>query len=93
MREKIWMVPNCALRLAILFTAKEEREKGKRWGPHVAVRVRASALGEGVGRECAAALMVVGSAHAPLLGIGQSERARGMSSGHVMLMPCGVGYI
>jgi len=87
------MVPSCALRLAIFFTAKVEREKGKRWGPHVVVRVRASALGEGAGRECAAALMVVGSAHAPLPGIGRSERARGMSSGHVMLMPCGAGYI
>jgi len=58
-------------------TAKEEREKGERWGPHVAVRVRPSALCEGAGRECTAALMVVGSAHAPLPGIGQaSERER-----------------
>jgi hypothetical protein len=74
-------------------TAKEEQGKDNRWGPHVVVRVRASALGEGAGRECAAALMVVGSAHAPLPGIGQSEQARDMSSGHVMLMPCGAGYI
>jgi hypothetical protein len=87
------MVPSCALRLAIFCTTKEEWKKGKRWGPHVVVRVRTSALGEGAGRECTAALMVVGSAHAPLPDIGQSERARGMSSGHVMLMPCGAGYI
>ena len=44
----------------------------------------------GAGRECAAALVVVGSAHAPLPGIGQSERT---SSGHVMLMLCCAGYI
>ena len=74
-------------------TAKEEPEKGERWGPHVAVRMRASALGEGAGRESAAALMVVGSAHALLPGIGQSERAREMSSGPMMLMSCGAGYI
>ena len=90
---KIWMVPSCVLRLAIFCTAKEEREKGKRWGPHVAVRVRASALGEGARRECAVALMVVGSAHAPLPGIGQSERAREISSGHVLLMSCCARYI
>jgi len=60
-------------------TAKKKQEKGKRWGLHVAVRVRAIALGEGAGRECAVALMVVGSAHAPLPGIGQSEQAREMS--------------
>jgi len=79
--------------LLSFYTAKEEQGKDKRWGPHVVVRARASALGEGAGRECAAALMVVGSAHAPLPGIGQSERARGMSSGHAMLMPCCAGYI
>ena len=74
-----------------LFYSKRGAGKGKRWGPHAAVRARASALGEGAGRECAAVLMVVGSAHAPLPGIGQSERARGISSGHMMLMPCGAG--
>ena len=87
------MVPSCTLRLAIFLYSKRDAGKGKRWGPHAAVRARASALGEGAGRECAAALMVVGSAHAPLPGIGQSERARGISSGHMMLMPCGAGYI
>ena len=87
------MVSSCALRLAIFFNSKKRSGKGKRWGPHVAVRVRASALGEGAGRECAAAPMVVGSAHALLPGIGQRERAKGISSGHMMLMPCGAGYI
>jgi len=92
-REKYGWCPVVRCDLLSFCTAKEEREKGKRWGPHAAVRARASALGEGAGRECAAALVVVGSAHAPLPGIGQSERARGISSGHVMLMPCGAGYI
>jgi len=53
-------------------------------------RVRSA---RGGGHECAAALMVVGSTHALLPGISQSERAREMSSGHVMLMPCCAGYI
>jgi len=79
--------------LLSFFTAKEEREKDKMWGAHAAVRVRASALGEGGGRECAATLVVVGSTHAPLPGIGQSERSREMSSGHVMLMSCCAEYI
>jgi len=93
-REKYGWCPVVRCDLLSFFTAKEEREKGKRWGPHVVVRVRASALGEvGARRECAAALMVVGSSHAPLPGIGQSERARGISIGHVMLMPCCAGYI
>jgi len=87
------MVPSCAFWLAIFLYNKRGAEKDKRWGPHAAVRVRASALGEGAGRERCAVPMVVGSAHAPLPGIGQSERARGMSTGHVMLMPCGAGYI
>jgi len=87
------MVPSCALQLAIFLYSKRGAGKGKRWGPHVVVRVRASVLGEGGRRDFVAALMVVGSAHAPLPGIGQSERARGMSSGHMMLMPCGAGYI
>jgi len=87
------MVSSYALRLAIFLYSKRGAGKGNRWGPHVVVRVRASALGEGAGRECAAALMVVGSAHASLPGIGQSERARETSSGHAMLMPCGAGYI
>ena len=47
----------------------------------------------GAGCKCAAALMVVGLVHASLSGIGQSERAKDMSSGHVMLMPCSAGYI
>jgi len=38
------------------------------------VRARTSALGEGARRECAAVLIVVGSAHASLPDIGQSER-------------------
>jgi len=54
------MVPSCALRLAIFLYNKRGAGKGKRWGPHAAVRARASALGEGAGRECAAALVVVG---------------------------------
>lgn len=87
------MVPSCVLRLAIFLDNKRGAGKGERWGPHVAVRVQASALGEGAERECAAALMVVGSAHVPLSGIRQSERAREMSSGHMMLMSCGAGYI
>jgi len=93
MREKYrWcLVVRCDLLSFCI--AKEEQGKGKRWGPHVAVRARASALGEGGGRECAAALVVVGSAHAPLPGIGQSERAREISSGRMMLMPCCAGYI
>ena len=93
MREKYGWCPVVRCALLSFCIAKEKWEKGKRWGPHVAVRVRASALGEGAERECAAALMVVGSAHAPLPGIRQSERAREMSSGHVMLMPCCAGYI
>ena len=92
MREKYEWCP--VVRCDLLSFIQQKRSgKGKRWGPHAAVRARASALGEGAVRECAAALMVVGSAHAPLPGIGQSERARGMSSGHVMLMPCCAGYI
>jgi hypothetical protein len=38
--------------------------------------VRAAAVGRGSERGCAAAAMVVGSAHAPLSGIGRSERKR-----------------
>ena len=78
MREKYRWCLVVRYGLLSFYTAKEAREKGKRWGPHAAVRARASALGEGAGRECTAALMVVGSAHAPLPGIGQSERARGI---------------
>jgi hypothetical protein len=75
-QKKYGWCPDVRCDLLSFFTAKEEREKDKRWGPHVAVRVRASALDEGGGRECAATLMVVGSAHAPFPGIAQSERSR-----------------
>jgi len=73
--------------------AKEEREKargGARKPRCARERVRstrgpgASALrgadGGGVGARAVAAYR-------------QSERARGISSGHMMLMPCGAGYI
>jgi len=62
--------------LLSFFTAKEERGKGKRWYPHVAVHVRAFALVEGLRRECTATPMVVESAHAWLSGIGHYERER-----------------
>jgi len=78
------MVPSCALRLAIFLYSKRGAGKRQEVGP-TCRGARAS--------ECAAALVVVGSAHAPLPGIGQSERARGMSSRHAMLMPCCAGYI
>ena len=92
--KKIWMVPSCALWLAIFFVQQKRSEKKARSGACMSrcacERVRSA---RGAERKCAAVLMVVGSAHAPLPGIGQSERAREMSSRHVMLMPCCTGYI
>jgi hypothetical protein len=72
-------------------TAKEERGKGKRWSLHVAVRVRAFALGEGPGHECAATPMVVGSAHTLLPDIGQNERERDEQwTGDANVTLCGI---
>jgi hypothetical protein len=62
------------------------KEKGEAGGSHGASSeakvvgltccggAQTATLGEGSGRGCTAAAMVVGSAHAPLLGIGRSER-------------------
>ena len=87
------MVPSCALRLAIFLYSKREAGKRQEVGPACRGARASDCARRGAGRECAAALMVVGSAHAPLLGIGQSEQAREMSNGHVMLMPCSARYI
>jgi hypothetical protein len=62
------------------------KEKGEAGGSHGASNeakvvgltcrggTQAATLGERAGRGCTTAVMVVGSAHAPLSGIGRSER-------------------
>jgi hypothetical protein len=70
---------------SLLLYAKEKGEAGGSHGASSEAKVvgltcrggtRAATLSKGAGRGCAAAAMVVGSAHAPLSSIGRSERER-----------------
>jgi hypothetical protein len=74
----------------LLLHAKEKGEASGSHGASSEAKVvgltcrggaRAATLGEGAGRGCAAAAMVVGSAHAPLSSIGRSKRERERGEG------------